>query len=42
MSKFARNIMLEENARGKKNRMDAKEHHLYAEKDNYRGSVWRC
>jgi hypothetical protein len=40
--KFARNIMLGENARGKKNRMDAKKHHLYAEKDNYRESVWRC
>jgi len=29
--KFVRNIMLGENARGKKNRMDAKEHHLYVE-----------
>jgi hypothetical protein len=32
MPKFMRNIMLEENARGKKNKMDAKEHRLYVEK----------
>ena len=38
--KFVRNIMLGENARGKKNRMDAKEHRLYG-KGDYGGSIWR-